>query len=242
MSAFILNRLKKRIKDRRATVRPALPGIGSALSRPFIRLLSQEKSTPTLFCELVNKLGKWFSISKAALAIYCDQTGMLKLSSWWDMNSFKEGVLMSLPAENSLFYQALQSNRIIHEQVNGHFSGNFVEQRLMSSRSTSALVVCPLLYRGVKQGVISLASPVPFAFEMLEEGYFSRVLEKIAFILAARSSDEFWGPVIKADGQNTDPIGQPDNPSLISEIKPDDFENRLESKQNADNNSLLKLA
>jgi hypothetical protein len=217
MSAPSLTHLRQRLKKRRAAARPALPNIETALNRPFARLLSQKKSIPTLFCELVNKLGKWFSISKAILAVYDDRTGTLKLTSWWDQHCFKEGVLMSLPTENSLFYQALQSDRIFHEQVNGHFPGNYVEQHLMTSRTTAALAVCPLQCKGVGQGVISLSSSVPYAFEMLEEGYFSGVFENVASVLTAQSLDEVWEPLFAATRQSADPTGPSRQPVSLDD-------------------------
>jgi len=58
MSALTLTRLRQHIRRRRASARPALPNIETALNRPFARLLSQRKPIPILFCEVVNKLGK----------------------------------------------------------------------------------------------------------------------------------------------------------------------------------------
>lgn len=175
-----------------------VPKLDKTFNRSFIRVLTQNKPIPILFCELVNKLGKWFSITKATLAIYHHQTGTLKLASWWDMYCFKQGVLMSLPTENSLFFRSLQSNRPLHQQVKSHFPGNWVERRIMATETTEALVVYPLVFNGVVHGVISLSSPVPYAFEMLEQGYLCTVFEKMAAILNDRSPKEFWQPLFAA--------------------------------------------
>ncbi len=183
-----------RLKDSQTEL--PLPRIAKSINKSFVRLLSQRKPVPTLFCELVNKLGKWFSISKATMAIFHEQTGTLKLASWWDMYCFKEGVLMSLPTENSLFYKVLQSSRPLHEQVSNGFPGNYVEKRLMTSKTTAALTVYPLVFNGVVYGVISFSSPLPHAFEMFEDGYFSTVFEKMASVVAERSPGEFWEPLL----------------------------------------------
>ena len=178
--------------EQRSVRQPALPKMAVALCKPFARLLAQKKSIPSLFCELVSKLSKWFSITKATLAVHHHQTGTLKLASWWDQYCFKQGVLMSLPTENSLFYRVLESRRLLHEPINGNFPGNYIERRLMVSKTTAALAVYPLVFNNVVQGVISIASPVPYAFEMLEEGYLDAAFEQMANVLAERSSEELW--------------------------------------------------
>lgn len=184
-------------KDIDVAKRVALPSVESATYKPFDRLLSQNKSTPTLFFELVNKLGKWFSISKATLSIYNNHTETLKVVSWWDINALKQGVLISLPTENSLFYKVIWSGELIHEQVKDCFSGNYIEQRLMTNKETSALAVCPLMSDRTVRGLISLSSPVSYAFEMLEKGYLSTVFERFASVLAERNTGEYREELFK---------------------------------------------
>lgn len=181
---------------------PPLPRIDDALSQPSAHSLSKNKPIPILFCELVNKLGRWFSISDAVLALYDHSTGRLKIASWWDLCCFKEGVHLNLPTEDSLFHEAIGSRSLLHIQVNGDFPGNYIEQQLMTSKATAALAVYPLVYNGVINSVISLSSPVPYAFEMLEEGYFSTVLKRLASVIADCSPREFWEPTFAATGQS----------------------------------------
>lgn len=161
------------------------------VTRSFDRLLSQEKPIPTLFCELVNKLGKWFSISNAVLALCSHPNQTLKVASWWESHCFKEGVLMSLPAQESLLYEVLRSGHFLHIQVGGKIPGNYIEQRLMYSQTTESLAVCPLIHNDDAYGVISLSSPVSNAFELWHDCQFNSVLEKMASVIAGRNLNEF---------------------------------------------------
>jgi len=162
------------------------------ISKPFFRLLNQNKSIPTLFCELVNKLSKWFSISNGNLVLHHYPTGILKLASWWDLYCFKQGILMELPAKNSIYYKVLKSKEIYHEQITGKFPGNHIEKKIIANSDSASICVYPLIYDDITAGLISFSSPIPFAFEMLEKGYLSSVFEDFAKIIVERSSQEFW--------------------------------------------------
>ena len=169
----------------------ALPGLARTMSKPFDRLLTQKKPIPTLFCELVNRLGKWFSISKATLALHHKPTDSLRLSSWWDKYVFKEGVLISLPKKGSLFHQVINDNRPVYYQVASQFVGNHIERRILTSKDTIAVMAIPLAIDGEVYGVIGLSSPVPFAFDMIEEGYLNNVFEKLARTIAERGPRQY---------------------------------------------------
>ncbi|MCK4632292.1 MAG: hypothetical protein KAT79_03415 [candidate division Zixibacteria bacterium] len=166
--------------------------VSVAIFRSFDRLLSQEKPVPTLFCELVNKLNKFFSICKASLILHNSYTGTLALTSWWDRYCFKEGVIISLPRENSLLYATLKSQSVVQESINGQVPGNFVEQKLLISEETQALAVCPAVFEDAVHGLVVLASPVPGAFDMMQQGYFELVFERFGELLAKKTPSDVW--------------------------------------------------
>ena len=73
--------------------------------------------------------------------------------------------------------------------------GNIIEKNILTNKSDSALVVCPMVSEDLIRGLISFASPVPYAFELIEDGYlgtvfdaFGRVLSE-QFNLTIRESD-----------------------------------------------------
>ncbi len=160
--------------------------------RPFDRLLSQRKPIPTLFRELTNKLNKFFSISKAGLVLHCPLSDRLKLIARWEPDCFKEGVAMEIPTADSILHRTLRLGGILHEPVFGCDQGNNFERRILTSASTKALAICPAVLDDTVYSLISLASPVEYAFEMLAEGHFDDVFERFGELLSERSIAGIW--------------------------------------------------
>jgi hypothetical protein len=174
--------------DEKPTPEIALPRQMSAMIyRPFDRLLSQRKPVPTLFWELINKLNKFFSISKAVLVMHCPLSDRLKLIARWEPDCFKEGVAMEIPTADSVLHRALTLGGIFHEPAFGCDQGNNLERRILTSPSTRALAICPAVSDDTVFGLISLASPVEYAFEMLDEGRFVDVFERFGELLSEQN-------------------------------------------------------
>ena len=164
-----------------------LPRMSPSIYQPFNRLLSQQKPIPTLFRELINKLNKFFSISKAVLVLHCPLSNRLKLIARWEPNCFKEGVAMDIPTAHSILHRTLRSGVTLHEPVFGCNQGNNFERRILTSASTKALAICPAVSVDTVYSLISLASPVEYAFEMLDEGHFVDVFELFGELLSERN-------------------------------------------------------
>ncbi len=163
-----------------------------SIYQPFNRLLSQRKPIPTLFCELINKLNKFFSISKAGLVLHCPLSDRLKVIVRWEPDCFKEGVAMEIPTPGSILHRTLRLGGILHEPVFGCDQGNDFERRILTSASTKALAICPAVSDDTVYSLISLASPVEYAFEMLNEGHFVHVFERFGELLSERSIAGIW--------------------------------------------------
>ncbi len=192
MSSIRLANLRWMEPDQPPSEQELAGKVSVAIFRSFDRLLSQEKPVPTLFCELVNKLDKFFSICKASLVLHNPYTGTLALASWWDRYCFKEGVIISLPRENSLLYATLKSQSVVQEAINGKVPGNFVEQKLLISEETQTLAVCPAVFEDAVYGLVALASPVPGAFDMMQQGYFELVFDRFGELLAKKTPSDIW--------------------------------------------------
>jgi len=175
--------------------------VSVAIFRSFDRLLSQKKPVPTLFCELIHKLDKFFSICKASLILHNPYTGTLALTSWWDHYCLKEGVIISLPRENSLLYATLKSQSVVHKWVNGQAPGNFVERKLLISEETQALAVCPAIFEDAVHGLVTLASPVPSAFDMMQHGYFELVFDRFGELLAKKTPTDIWERIYRNESE-----------------------------------------
>jgi len=154
------------------------------ISRSYKRFFEQKKPVPTMFCELVNKLDKFFSVSRASLVLHLPQSGDLKLVSWWDRHCLREGVIMSIPKKSSLLYRVLGAQSVFHKSVGRDIPCNYLERKLLISRSSQALIICPAVFTDVIYGLVSLASPVPYAFELIENGIFQPVFVRFAQVIA----------------------------------------------------------
>jgi len=161
--------------------------ISPALCSPLLRILKQRKPVSTLFGEMTNKLSKFFSISKAVLVLKDMDKETLAVTAVWKNFQFNNGLKLTLPRKNSFLYEVLNTGKIKSLPIFSKPPGNMIENKIIVNKSDSALAVCPMISEDSIQGLISFASPVPYAFEMIEEGYLGIVFETIGRVL----SDEY---------------------------------------------------
>jgi len=158
--------------------------IASRISKPFLKILRQRKSTTRLFFELINKLDKFFCISRAVLIVINLNGNVLRVVAAWDNNSYpREGVILTLPQKDSLFHRALDHGAMINEPIFSRFPGNYVERKLLASKSTCSLLVCPLCSNDLIFGLVGLTSLVPYAFELIAEGCYEQVFQRLGKLL-----------------------------------------------------------
>lgn len=157
--------------------------ISPALCNPLLRILQQNKPVPTLFREMTNKLSKFFSISKAVLIIRDSGKNSLGVRAVWKNFQFQNGLTLTLPKNNSFLYEILNSGKTKSLPIFSKAPGNMIENRILINKSDSALIVCPLISVDKIRGMISFASPVPYAFEMIEEGFLGPVFETFGRVL-----------------------------------------------------------
>jgi hypothetical protein len=161
---------------------------GSGICRPLIRILDQNKSLSSRFFELVNRLNKFFSISKAVLIKKDPDADSLKMMAVWEQSRLREGVMLTIPPKSSLLHRIKRMRLILNRSVSGDFppeyQGNFIENNILFDHTTSSLAVCPLVAEDSMTGIACLSSPVPFAFELIEKGYFDELFNQLGGILA----------------------------------------------------------
>ena len=68
---------------------------GSGICRPLVRILDQNKSVSRRFFELINRLNKFFSISRAVLIINDKDGDSLKMMTAWEQARLREGVMLT---------------------------------------------------------------------------------------------------------------------------------------------------
>jgi len=161
---------------------------GSGICRPLVRILDQNKSVSRRFFELINRLNKFFSISRAVLIINDKDGDSLKMMTAWEQARLREGVMLTIPRENSLLRRASGIRVIINRSATGEFppeyQGNFIENNILFDKSTSSLAICPLFAGKTLMGITCLTSSAPFAFELIEEGYFDGIFRQLGEVLA----------------------------------------------------------
>ena len=161
--------------------------IAPALCRPLLRILKQNKPVATLFDEMTNKLSKFFSIPKAVLVLKNMNKDTLAVTAIWKNFQFQNGLKLTLPKKDSFLYEILNKGKIKSLPIFSKAPGNLIENKIIMNKSDSALAVCPMISGDKIRGLISFASPVPYAFEMIEEGFLESVFEAFGQVL----SDEY---------------------------------------------------
>ncbi|MCP4703367.1 MAG: hypothetical protein GY865_02055 [candidate division Zixibacteria bacterium] len=161
--------------------------ISPVLCNPLLKILKQRKPVSTLFGEMTNKLSKFFSISKAALILKDMDKETLAVTAVWKNFQFNNGLKLTLPRKNSFLYEILNTRKIKSLPIFSKAPGNMIENKIIINKSDSALTVCPMISEDLIRGLISFASPIPYAFEMIEEGYLGTVFETFGQVL----SDEY---------------------------------------------------
>ena len=136
-----------------------------------------------LFFLLTKKLSKFFSISRASLIVHSKLDGKLKAIAMKGDKGAHEGLALTLPEQNSLLYNILESGVPYIENYPQQFPGNFIEEKILIDSDTRSLAVLPIKDNGTLGGLICFASPVPYAFTMLEDGLLDDLMEKFGPVL-----------------------------------------------------------
>lgn len=174
-----------------------LPPDSSTICKPLVRILMQNKPVPELFYELVNRLDKFFSISKASLIIKSPADDTLRMMAMWDNSVMRQGVMLTLPRKQSLFHKAVKQKSIFYQPIIDAYRGNFIERKILYTDNACTLAICPLIWDGNFTGLISLTSPVPFAFDMIEEGRFGPLMRYLGKVLLNNRSTNILNPALE---------------------------------------------
>ncbi len=161
--------------------------ISPALCNPLLTILKQNKPVATLFHKMTNKLSKYFSISRATLIINDSLQKTLGVTAIWRNFQIQNGLTLIMPRKNSLLYEILNNRKIKSLPIFSKAPGNIIENKILLNKSDSALAICPMISENMIRGLISFSSPVPYAFEMIEQGYLGSVFEAFGYLL----SDEY---------------------------------------------------
>jgi len=144
--------------------------------RSFKSVFKNNNKLSHCFFSLCKKLNKYFSIYRAVLVVYSEIDDNLKVIALKGQQNSREGLAISLPKKNSLFYKTFDNGQIFVEDCIGDFSGNFIERKLLSIEKCESFAICPVIHKDKTIGLLCLSSASLYCFEMLGEGIFEQVL------------------------------------------------------------------
>ncbi|SYZ72360.1 hypothetical protein TRIP_C20475 [Candidatus Zixiibacteriota bacterium] len=156
--------------------------LGNCL-RSIAALFRKDRNIYKLFFAMTKKLNKFFSISTAVLVVHSGRDNSLKVIAIRKPKYAGKGLALSLPEKDSLLYRIFRNNSLYTANNPSDSDTNFIEKKLLFEDGTQSLAVCPIKYGGSLAGLVCFASPVPYAFDMIEEGMLGGILEEFGAIV-----------------------------------------------------------
>jgi hypothetical protein len=142
--------------------------LGNCL-RSLTALFRKDRNIYKLFFAITKKLNKFFSISTAVLVVHSVRDGHLKVIAIRKPKYAGKGLALSIPEKDSLLYRIFRNNALYTANYPSVSETNFIEKKLLLEEGTQSLAICPITYGGSLAGLVCFASPVPYAFDMIEE-------------------------------------------------------------------------
>ncbi|MFH2036195.1 MAG: GAF domain-containing protein [Candidatus Zixiibacteriota bacterium] len=159
--------------------------ITDIFSKSFKSVFKNNQKLSHCFFSLCKKLNKYFSISRAVLVVYSESDDSLKVIALKCSHNSREGLTLTLPKNNSLFYKVFQDGKIFIKDYFDNSIGNFIERKLLGHDECGSLAICPVIFKEKTIGLLCLASPALYAFEILAQGIFDSVLINLGQLVNA---------------------------------------------------------
>ncbi len=149
--------------------------------------LSGSRELGALFSKLINRLGRFYAIDKASLSFYDGTTGRLRVTHIYENRSLKAGLALNFSVKRSTMYQVLMQGYPVSDNYPEHISGNIIEKKILLSSGARSVLIVPLVFEGVRMGLLSLASVNESVFglylEGIGEGMVADFVEKLGEML-----------------------------------------------------------
>ncbi len=178
-----LKKISDQATDRPSGIFSTDSGIRKVIIRSVTGIFHRRQHLHAQFFAVTKKLGKFFSISGAVLIVHSQKDDRLKVIALKGENYTREGLAISLPRSMSLLYDVFAGNEQYIENYPDGFPGNFVERKLILGEDTKSIMIYPTRHEGQPNGLICFASPVPYAFVLLENGNFDEISENIGKVI-----------------------------------------------------------
>jgi transcriptional regulator with GAF, ATPase, and Fis domain len=149
--------------------------------------LSGSRELGALFSRLIGRLGRFYTINKASLSFYDSATRRLRVTHIYENRSMKAGLALNFSINKSTMYQVLVQGYPVADNYPEHFSGNIIEKKILLSPGSRSVLIVPLVFEGVRMGLLSLASVNESTFglylEGIGEGMVTDFVEKLGGML-----------------------------------------------------------
>ena len=122
------------------------------------------------FNHVINKLGRFYSINKASLAIFNAESERFRVTHLKQNGSLKKGLTLKFASRNTTMYQVLKQGYPVADNFPEQISNSVIEKRILLGAGTSAVLIIPLIYDNLRIGVLNLASCQPAAFGLFLDG------------------------------------------------------------------------
>jgi hypothetical protein len=154
---------------------------------PLLRSISirfkKSKGIYEQFFSLTKKLSRLFLLSKAVLIVRSSRNDVLKVIAMKGSRLTRQGLALTLPDKDSIFYSVFRKRKIYSEDLPGRFKGNFIERKLLLDAGTRSFAVSPIICDGSVMGLLCLTSPVPYTFSAFEDGVLEKALEPLGKVI-----------------------------------------------------------
>ncbi len=171
--------------DKRKNRKPR-PGTDAEGNFSIAEMARQEENLSEVFFALTRHLQQKFDINRGVLVIKQEQPKRLAAISTWNNGFGRDGLMLRLPEESSLFDKVLAQGEVYTENFCGAFSGNFFERKLLLDDNSRSFVLQPLIAEGQVVGLLGYSSEQPTAFTLFEEGTFNKLAEELGNVIRSK--------------------------------------------------------
>lgn len=122
------------------------------------------------FNRVIGKLGRFYSIDRASLAILNSESSTFRVTHIKDKGSLKKGLALNFAASRTTMFQVLKQGYPVADNFPEQISNNIIEKRILLSSNACSVMMIPLIYDNLRIGVLNLTSIQPSAFGLYLDG------------------------------------------------------------------------
>ncbi|HSG99000.1 MAG TPA: hypothetical protein VLB27_03060, partial [candidate division Zixibacteria bacterium] len=132
---------------------------GRAILKAFVELLQRRPADPAVvFGQICSRLRRRLRLRRALLFVKTERPAALQSYALWEDGALSSGVLVTVPTEDSLLWELLETGCAKSYSPASLFNGNLIESKLTYSIPNGALALLPLSHQRRPVGLVALNS------------------------------------------------------------------------------------